>query len=714
MREMLRVFRGIWPHRWRFVLSLLCTIGTSLSYAFGVATIFPVMKTFVSVEGMHAWADQRIVDSRFNITTLDMDSSIRDGKLSIVVEESAAANPAALQKVNPGDQITQVQLIGTHGQILQKSASWPGMMSLLADAPASTDIRLMMGPGPGGTTTLDAAAPPLSLSNRMVKAATNELPQDPMMSLITVFGVLIMLCIVGGFFRYSQGYLSGTLAAKMIIDLRRRMYEKVMLLPMSHLNKRGTSHLVSRMVQDTYYLSNGLTVLLGRAILEPAKAIAVMVMAIWVDWRLFLGTVVLLPIIGLIIHKFSRMMRGAAGSSLKQSSDLMETIHETLAGLKIVKTYNGEGYERRRFSTANKDYYRLQSKMIHYTSISKPVIEIVSIILISIPILVTANFVLHNSISRESFFLMLGSLVAIFEPLRKLGDLNTNFQMTRSAAERIFALIDMDPEPNAISKLPMLAPHEKTIEFEDVSFTYPESRNPALQAVSFKVAYGQKIAIVGANGSGKTTLLALLPRLYVPTQGRILIDGVDTAMVSLKSLRRQISLVTQDTILFNDTLYNNIAYGSRHADTERIMDASRRSYTDEFAHGLPDGYQTLLGPSGARLSGGQRQRIAIARAILRNTPIFILDEAMSQIDSDSESKIIAALEEFMLGRTTFVIAHRFTTILSAELIICLKNGRIAGMGTDEHLQQTCEAYRRLYETQLLSRDHKASRELVRG
>ncbi|HTV48421.1 MAG TPA: ABC transporter ATP-binding protein [Phycisphaerae bacterium] len=713
MQEMLRVFRGIWPYRWRFVLSLLCALGTSLSYAFGVATIFPITKTFVSLEGVHGWVDQKIVDDRFNISTLDMDSSLRDGQLSVVVTQTGSTDSSTPIKISAGDQINQVWLVGPDGRILQKSDSWQGMMSLLAGAPANTNFQLMLQPGSGRSATrLDVTTPPLSLLDRLMLAGANKLPQDPMMSLLTVFGALVVLCIVGSTFRYFQGYLSGTLAAKMIIDLRRRMYEKVMLLPISHFNKRGTSQLVSNMVQDTYYLSNGLTILLGRTILEPAKAIAVAIMAIWVDWKLFLATVVLFPIIGFIIYKFSRMMRSAASRSLKQSSTLMETIDEALTGLKIVKTYNSEGYERRRFAAVNKDYYKLQSRMIHYTSISKPIIELAAIVLISIPILVTANFVLHNSISRESFFLMLASLVAIFEPLRKLGDLNTNFQMTRSAAERIFTVIDMEPEPNALAKLPKIAPHAKSIEFENVSFTYPESRHPAIQNISFTVTYGEKIAIVGANGSGKTTLLALLPRLYVPSKGRILIDGVDAATVSLKSLRRQISLVTQDTILFNDTLYNNIAYGSRHAEPGRVMDASRRSYTDEFARIMPDGYQTRIGPSGVRLSGGQRQRIAIARAILRDTPIFILDEAMSQIDSNSEAKISSALEEFMLGRTTFVIAHRFTTILSAELIICLKNGSIAGMGTHEYLEQNCPTYRQLYETQLLDRNRKPPKELV--
>jgi ABC-type multidrug transport system fused ATPase/permease subunit len=283
--------------------------------------------------------------------------------------------------------------------------------------------------------------------------------------------------------------------------------------------------------------------------------------------------------------------------------------------------------------------------------------------------------------------------------MRKLADVNAKVQQTNAAATRVFEIIDMDKEPNTSYALPKLARHKATIEFKDIVFSYPGHGEVVLNHISALVKAGQNVAVVGGNGSGKTTLLQLLPRLYVPTSGQVLIDGVDTATVSLRSLRKQIGLVTQDTLLFADTIYNNIAYGTRHATREQVMDASRRSFADEFIKTLPEGYETRVGEHGVRLSGGQKQRIAIARAILRDPTILVLDEAMSQIDSDSEMKITQALREFTRGRTTLMIAHRFQSVISADMIICLDKGEVSGIGTHGQLMESCPSYRKLYEIQ---------------
>ena len=257
----------------------------------------------------------------------------------------------------------------------------------------------------------------------------------------------------------------------------------------------------------------------------------------------------------------------------------------------------------------------------------------------------------------------------------------------------------MDEEPNINHSLPKLLKHQRSIEFRGITFAYPGHEEKVLRDVNITVRHGQNIAIVGGNGSGKTTLLQLLPRLYIPIEGQVFVDGVDTATVSLRSLRKQIGLVTQDTLLFEDTIYNNIAYGTRHATREQVLDAARRSYVDEFVRGFPEGYNTRVGQNGVRLSGGQKQRIAIARAILRDPSILILDEAMSQIDSDSEMKITLALRDFTRNRTVLMIAHRFQTVISADFIVCLDKGQVAGRGTHTQLLETCPAYRKLYENQ---------------
>ena len=315
-----------------------------------------------------------------------------------------------------------------------------------------------------------------------------------------------------------------------------------------------------------------------------------------------------------------------------------------------------------------------------------------------IPMMFAANWIFNGG-DRQSFFTLLALFGAMLEPMRKLADVNAKVQQTNAAATRVFDVIDMESEPNLSHSLPKLPKHQRSIEFRDISFTYPGHEEVVLKGISFTVKAGQNVAVVGGNGSGKTTLLQLLPRLYVPTSGQIIIDGIDTATVSLRSLRKQIGLVTQDTLLFADTIYNNIAYGTRHATRDQVLDASRRAFADDFIKDLPEKYETRVGEHGVRLSGGQKQRIAIARAILHDPSILILDEAMSQIDSDSEQKITEALRVFTKNRTVLMIAHRFQSVITADMIVCLERGEVAGIGTHNQLTETCIPYRKLCETQ---------------
>jgi ABC-type multidrug transport system fused ATPase/permease subunit len=332
---------------------------------------------------------------------------------------------------------------------------------------------------------------------------------------------------------------------------------------------------------------------------------------------------------------------------------------------------------------------------------SRPTIETLSIIVTSIPMLIASHWVLQTPpvISRENFFTVLVCLAAMLEPLRKLSDVNSRVQQSNVAATRVFEVVDLPSEPNHNHSLPKLRRHSESVEFRDIVFSYPGHEEVVLKSVSCTIRHGQTVAVVGGNGSGKSTLLNLLPRLYWPTSGQVLVDGVDISTVSLRSLRKQIGLVTQDTLLFADSIYNNIAYGTRHATHEQVIDAATRAFAHEFIKDLEHGYETRVGEHGIRLSGGQKQRIAIARAILHDPSILILDEAMSQIDSDSENKISLALREFTKNRTTLMIAHRFQTVISADSIIVLDHGRVAGIGTHSQLLETCGAYRKLYENQ---------------
>ena len=707
MNSFWRLLKGVWPYRFWLVVSFLCAIGVSLSYASGVATLYPVLKIFISTEGVHGWANQRVADGRLGVQTLNLGDTATRGSLAINLMKVLPSAPASLQKLAFGDQITRVQMQSAHGLLLGHSHDWLGMMALLAHARAGQMARMTIvlkhNPKPA---TMAIVLPPRSIPMRYFSRLVNVLPPGRFMGMCWITGMFILLCIVGSAFRYFQTYLSAVITARVIIDLRRRLFSRMINLPLAYTAGHGTNDLASRLTIDTNTLADGLGSVLGKAILEPTKSIGVAVVAILIDWRLFIGTLVVLPIMGVIIGYFGKRMKKASTRSLQGWSQVVAISNESLNNVRVVKAYSGGGYERRRFERANRHLLRMIKRGIHYNSLSRPVFETLSIVLISIPLLIMFHLVLGGTISKDSFLVMLACMGAIFEPLRKLNDLNNRVQVANAAAARCFEILDL-PTEESPGNLPKLPRHAGSVDFQQVGFHYPNRDRMVLEDINLHVEHGRFIAIVGANGSGKSTLLSLLTRFYEPTSGRVLIDGTDIKTVSLASLRRQIGLVTQDTMLFSDTVYNNIAYGQRHADRERILDAARRSYVDDFVRDLPQGYDTQVGQGGAMLSGGQRQRIAIARAILRDPAILILDEALSQADSESEAKISLALAEFVKTRTTFVIAHHFNTVVSADRIICLENGRIVGAGRHSELLTGCPPYRRLYETQLMGRPETA-------
>ena len=708
MKPFWRLMRGAWPYRWQIVFSFLCAIGVSLSYASGVATLYPVMKIFMGAEGVHGWRDQTLTQQRLHIQTLGLNASARSGKLAITILGVGAKAQEPLHSIQIGDQIRSVRIISPTGQTTGAADSWLKMMTLLANAKPGRTAQLTITANDGSAPrTLFATLPPVKWSTRLWASAVNLMPHRRIWSLFWVVMIFIGLCIVGSTFRYFQAFISGVVATKMIVDLRRRLFNHILDLPLSYTSNKGTHDLVSRVNVDTTFVAGGLGTVLGKAILEPTKSLGVAILAVMVDWQMFLVMLLILPAMGVVIRKYGKKMMNMGGRQLQGWSAVVGISSESLESIRVIKAYSGAGYERRRFAKANRDLFKAARHLQHYAALSRPLFETMSIILVSIPLMWAAELTFHHVIGRDEFFLMLACLIAIFEPLRKLNDINSQVQIANSAASRCFEIIDLSPEPNLSPSLPKLPRHSQSVQFEHVSFKYPGHDEWVLQDIDLNIARGQMVAVVGSNGSGKTTLLSLLPRLYIPTEGRILIDGVDTAAVSVNTLRRQIGLVTQETVLFSDTLYNNIAYGMRQASNEQIMDAARRSYVDEFASDLPQGYRTQVGQSGTRLSGGQRQRIALARAILRDPAILILDEAMSQVDSDSEAKIALALEDFMKDRTTFVIAHRFSTVMSADMVVCLDAGQIVGCGTHGELFTSCSPYRRLYETQLIGQSPKA-------
>jgi ATP-binding cassette subfamily B protein/subfamily B ATP-binding cassette protein MsbA len=458
-------------------------------------------------------------------------------------------------------------------------------------------------------------------------------------------------------------------------------------------------------------LGNGTKTLFGKCIAEPLKIVASVGFACWFSWQLTLTFLVIVPAAVFVLAKISRLMKRASRRMLERMASLYKILQETFQGIRVVKAFTMEPYERRRFRLATKDFYYRAMRLVNLDAFASPVLEVLGITAVSIALLAGVYLVVRQQthlfgmrmvsepMDSKSLLALYGCLAAIADPVRKLGSVYTRIQSGAAAADRIYAFMDREPRVGGNASSLRLERHGDSIEFRDVCFSYEPGR-PILTNVQLTFRHGETIALVGRNGSGKSTLVGLIPRFFDPDHGSILIDNLDIRTANLRSLRQQIGFVTQETTLFDDTVYNNIAYGNRHAHKEEVEQAAQRAYAHDFILKMPHGYQTRIGEAGAKLSGGQRQRLALARAILRDPAILILDEFTSQTDLESEALIHRALRDFMPGRTTFVITHRLNTLEIANRIVMIDNGRVAAVGTHQELLKSCSEYQRLYDSQL--------------
>jgi ABC-type multidrug transport system fused ATPase/permease subunit len=538
--------------------------------------------------------------------------------------------------------------------------------------------------------------------------AADLVPTDPVHAIATLFGVVFVLGLLGSTTRFFQEFLSDTCAISAINDIRRRLYHHTLHLPLSYFTRHGTGDLTARLVTDAQSLQDGFKTVLGKAIQEPITAVFALGVAMFIDWRLTMFIIVFTPVMVVVIRKLGTKVRRAMRASLEKNSLMLSQIESTLAGVRVVKSAAAEPHERRRYREIMETLRHEQFRMARYEAWSTPTLEMLGLLAAG-SVLIFASYLVFrtDSLSPTSFITLMMCLVAIAEPLRRISKLNNVLQRSNAAAQRVFELLDTPVEPAMQQEDRPGDPaapdrFERSISFDEVSFTYAGGKHLALDRVSLHVAKGQSIAVVGRNGSGKTTLLSLLPRFFEPDSGVIRIDGVDIRDWPVRRLRRMVGIVTQEAIIFPGTIAQNIAYGRPQASREQIVNAARRAYAHEFIDQKPQGYDTPLDGLGGGLSGGQRQRINIARAILRDTPILVLDEATSQVDAESEHLIQQAVGALMKDRTTFVIAHRFSTILSADLIVVMDQGRVVATGRHEQLIESCETYRQLYERQLFA------------
>jgi subfamily B ATP-binding cassette protein MsbA len=509
---------------------------------------------------------------------------------------------------------------------------------------------------------------------------------------------LVLVSIFKGLTWYARDYFMGYVGQRIVNDIRDRLYAHIQSLSFSFFTRTPTGVIMSRIVNDVNMVQGALTKAPASLVQGVLTMVTLIGYIFYLNWKLAAFSVIVLPFAGIAFSKFSRRFRRTSTRMQEQVGGLASHLHETITGIRIVKAFGMEEYESRRFAAKNRELFNSFMRNIKTSALSHPVMETISMVGTSLVVLYALYAIIEwNILTVGDFFSFLGALVFFYRPLKELNGINNVIQDGIAAAKRIFEVLDTEPEirdrPGAVA----LPRDFRAIGFREVTFRY--DAHDVLRGLDLTVRAGETIAIVGKSGGGKTTLVNLIPRFYDVTGGAILIDGTDVRDAKLSSLRGLTAIVTQQTILFNDTVRNNIAYGLDGTPEENVRRAARAAHAEGFIEALPQGYDTVIGESGVKLSGGQRQRVAIARALLKDAPILILDEATSSLDTESEREVQTALDALMRGRTSFVIAHRLSTIMNADRIVVLKDGRIVEEGRHEELLARGGEYQHLYDQQ---------------
>jgi ATP-binding cassette, subfamily B, bacterial MsbA len=498
---------------------------------------------------------------------------------------------------------------------------------------------------------------------------------------------IVLLFAIRGMLSFCTSYLMTWISTRLVVDLRRQLFGKILLLPTQSFHEQSAGKLISRLIYDTDNVNQAATNVLVTAVRESLTALALLFYLLYLDWKLTLITLAIGPLIAFIIKGFSRRIRAASRSSFDAIRAMSHTIEETTVAHKVIKIFGGQAQQTERFFDNTERFRRSMMREAVPASALTPITHLAAALAVAcITYLALSQTTGQASASAGGFVSFIAAMLLMISPLKQLTSINPIMQRGLAACESVFYLLDQPSEDDPGQRE---LPHARgDIQFDHVGFSYPGAERPALSDISFQVSSGQTVALVGTSGGGKTTISALIPRFYKPTSGQIRIDGIDINELSLASLRHNIALVSQDIILFNDTVQANIAFGSRNAcSREDVIAAAKAANAWDFIQQLPQGLDTTIGEDGAKLSGGQRQRIAIARALLKNAPILILDEATSALDTESERQVQAALTVLMENRTTLVIAHRLSTIEHADRILVLDKGRIVETGSHIELMR---------------------------
>jgi subfamily B ATP-binding cassette protein MsbA len=722
-----RVWKYVWPQWGRVLAVLLSVIVVSLLFSLSFMTIIPLLKVMMGEEGLHGWIDRSTCEWRYGMDFYVPDATdilhseemlyglkvlkVKKGGLAeqagfrisdVIVSISEDSNNAVVAKELSTKVLEQLALASGDGflkvNIRRISNAEVLSMQLVMRKPAG-----WLYDNAGFVARWQWGVKWVVIEN--IQKALSFLPRDNSKearknAVILIIVVMIVVTVFRCIGAFIQKYIGAKIVQVATAQLREELFEHAMYMPVGYFTAHGTSDAVSRMMGDVGGIGKGIRVLLGKSLQEPLKAIFMLAAAMILSFKLTLIFLSLAPLVIYLMASFGSRIRKYSGKSLRSTAVMLGKVQETISAVRVVKVYNRQKYESDMYNSISQKLLKQTLRLAKVDSVTVPLLDVIGMFAGSAALLLGIVWVTNANMQASTFFGLLIALGVAAESVRKTSDVWNQIQDCNAAGDRVFQLLDTPVEYEKPGSVEIEQVKDK-IEFRDIVFTYPNSTEPVLKKVSLLVKAGHNIAIVGPNGSGKTTLINLLPRFFNPDSGQILIDGIDIQNYTLKSLRDQIAMVTQNVVTFNDTIAANISYGNLYATMEDIITAAKRAYVHEFIEPLPDGYDTVIGEHGSGFSGGQLQRMVIARAIVKNPSILIFDEAMSQVDADSEAKIHKVLEELMKDRTSFVIAHRFSTIISADIIVVMDKGDIIAQGRHEELMKDCTVYRSLYETQLI-------------
>jgi subfamily B ATP-binding cassette protein MsbA len=509
---------------------------------------------------------------------------------------------------------------------------------------------------------------------------------------------VFLIFLIKNLFWYGQSFLIVKVEQGVIMDLRNKLYSHFHLLPLEYFHGQKTGVLISRITNDITLVKGAVANGFAEALRQGFLFLVYLFLVFWASWKLALLAFLLFPPAIIIIGKFGQKVRRSSALTQEKMGNMTSVLQETISGIRVVKAFVMEKFEIKKFTDTSRDYFKTMVKLTRIGSLGPPLTEILGTFAAVLLLWFAGKDIVTGNLDPARFFLFLFAMLSLMQPIRSLSQLNIDIQQGLAAAKRIFEVLDTEPKIKDIPQAIRINSLKDKVTFQNITFSYDADKQ-VLSNIDFEIKAGEIVALVGPSGAGKSTLMDLLPRFYDPSTGEIKIDGINLKKIDLGSLRNLMGIVTQETILFNDTVWSNIAYGHNHASKEEVESAAKAANAHQFIMNMPQEYQTIIGDRGVKISGGERQRLAIARALFKNPPILIFDEATSSLDTESEALVQEAIDRLMKGRTVFVIAHRLSTIQNADKIVVLDDGKIVQVGNHNSLMQQEGLYKRLYEMQ---------------